>query len=189
MSFNSGHTVAISSPLNQVFESLSSADKFPQFLHLSPSCHSVEILNTDQVALHVRNGLSEGALCDIAADRPLYAELAESHQRASSIKCTRIHFKLVERLHLLFGMITKDVVVLGTQIVCQPLKLHIYESEASKGLVKIYKLRRFTAEEQHKTVVEELICGNTNRLLRRYTQASCRAAHQQHMQLYQSLIE
>lgn len=189
MSFDSSHTVAISSPVDYVFECLSSADKFQQFLHLSPTCHSVEILHTDQVTLHVRNGLSESALFDIAVDRPVYEALSDSHERASSITCTRLHFKMVERLHLLFGMLTKDVSICGTQIVCQPLRLHIYESEASKGLVKIYKLRRFTAEQQHKTLVEELICGKTTRLLRRYTQASCRDAHQQHMQLYQSLIE
>lgn len=189
MSFDSSHTVAISSPVDYVFECLSSADKFQQFLHLSPTCHSVEILHTDEVALHVRNGLSESALCDIAADRPVYENLLESHQPASSITCTRIHFQMVERVHLMFGMLTKDVVIIGAQTICQPLRLHIYESEASQGLVKIYKLRRFTAEEQQKTLVEELICGKTNRMLRRYTQASCRDAHRQHMQLYQSLVK
>ena len=189
MSFDSLNSVVVCSPVDLVLRNLSSVERFKQFMHLSPTCHSVDILSTDQVALQVCDRLSARALPDIAADRPLYDTLSDAHQCDPSMICTRIHFKMVERVSLLFGLIKKEVTIFGTQIMSQPLRLHIYESDANKGLVKIYKLRRFTAEDQHKTLVEELICGKTAKLLRHYTQESCRAAHQQHMQLYQSLIQ
>lgn len=188
MSFDSRNSVIVCSPVDKVFGSLSSIDKFKQFMHLSPTCHSVAVLSTDQVALQVRNGVSDLALCDIAANHPLFDTLSDAHQCDPSMICTRVHFKMVERVSMLFGLIKKDVTIFGTQIMSQSLRLHIYESDANKGLVKIYKLRRFTAMEENKTLIEELICGKTTRLLRQYTQSSCRAAHQQHMQHYQTLI-
>ena len=188
MSFDSRNSVVICSPVDQVFGCLSSVDRFDQFMHLSPTCHSVEVLSTDQVALQVRDGVSDLALCDIAANRPLYDRLSDARQCDPSLICTRVHFKMVERVSMLFGVIKKDVNIFGTQIMSQSLRLHIYESDANKGLVKIYKLRRFTAKEENKTLIEELICGKTTRLLRQYTQSSCRVAHQQHMQQYLTLI-
>ena len=189
MSFESSNSVVVCSPVDQVFESLSSLDKFSQFMHLSPTCHTVDVLRTDQVALRVSNGVLNLALCDVAANRPLYDTLSEAEQCDPSMICTRVHFQMVERVSMLFGLIKKDVTIFGTQIMSQPLRLHIYESSANKGLVRIYKLRRFQAKEGNKTLVEELICGKTTRLLRQYTQSSCRAAHQQHMQQYQSLMQ
>lgn len=189
MSFDSRNSVVVRSPIDQVFESLSSTDKFKQFMHLSPTCHSVDVLTTDQVELQECNALSDLTLVEIAANRPLYNKLSDAQPSNPSMICTRVHFKMVERVSMIFGLIKKDVTILGTQIMSHPLKLHIYESDANKGLVKIYKLRRFKALEENKTIVEELICGKTTRLLRQYTQSSCRAAHQQHMQQYQSLIQ
>lgn len=188
MSFDSRNSVVVCSPIDQVFGSLSSTDKFKQFMHLSPTCHSVAVLTTDQVALQECNTLSDLALVDIAVNRPLYNKLSDAQPSNSSVICTRVHFKMVERVSMLFGLIKKDVTIFGTQIMSHPLKLHIYESDANKGLVNIYKLRRFSAKEENKTLIEELICGKTTRLLRQYTQSSCRAAHQQHMQQYQSLL-
>ena len=189
MSFDSSNSVVICSPVEQVFGSLSSVDKFSHFMHLSPTCHSVDVLRTDQVALQVCNDVSDLALCDIATNRPSYHTLSAADQCDRSMICTRVHFQMVERVSILFGLIKKDVTIFGTQITNQTLRLHIYESDANKGLVRIYKLRRFTAKEGNKTLVEELICGKTTRLLKHYTQSSCRAAHQQHMQQYQSLIQ
>ena len=190
MSFDSRNSVVVCSPVDNVFGSLSSVDKFIQFMHLSPTCHSVDVLSTDQVALQVCNGVSDLALCDIAANRPLFHKHSDMGQCDPSGICTRVHFQMTERVSMLFGLIKKDVIIVGTQIMSQSLRLHIYESNANKGLVKIYKLRRFSAtEEGNKTLIDELICGNTTRLLRQYTQSSCRAAHQQHMQQYQSLIQ
>ena len=189
MSFDSRNSVVVCSPVGQVFESLSSVGSFEQFMHLSPTCHSVDVLSTDQVVLQVCHGVSDLALGDIAASRPSYDTLSDADQCDQSMICTRVHFQMVERVSMLFGLIKKDVTIVGTQIMSPLLRLHIYESNANKGLVKIYKLRRFTAKEENKTLVEELICGNTTRILRQYTQSSCRAAHQQHMQQYQSLIQ
>lgn len=189
MSFDSRNSVVVCSPVDQAFESLSSTDKFKQFMHLSPTCHSVDVLTTDQVELQECNALSDLTLADIAANRPLYNKVSHAQPSNASLICTRVHFKMVERVSMLFGLVKKDVIIFGTQIMSHPLKLHIYESDANKGLVQIYKLRRFSAQEENKTLIEELICGKTIRLLRQYTQSSCRPAHQQHMQQYQSLMQ
>lgn len=187
MAFDSRHEVSISSPASVVYTTFSSLDGFKRFMHLSPTCHSVEILKTDQIVLHTPADFAGRSLEDLSVHRPTY-ELLEPTQAANAEgeHCSRVHFKMIERIPLLFGLIKNDVTILGTQITSQSLKLHIYESEANKGLVKIYKLRQFAAQGKQTTKIEELISGKTIRLLRWYTQSSCRHAHQRHMQSYQS---
>ena len=189
MSFESRYSVVVSSPLQHVWESLSSKDKFKEFMHLSPSCHTVEILSTDQVVVRLASGVSNSSLNEVAINRPSYDTISDTHCSNPSSVCLRIRFKMVERVPILFGLIKNDVTISGTQIMSPSLGLHIYESDANKGLVTIYKLRRFTAKGQQETLIEELICGKTKNLLQRYTQTACRNAHQKHMQGYQSFIQ
>ena len=189
MSFESQHSVLLASSLEHVVEKLSSKDSFKEFMHLSPTCHMVEILSTDQVVVHLAGDVSDSSLNEIAASRPSYDTTSNAHCCDPSSVCLRIRFKMVERVPILFGLIKNDVTILGTQIMSPSLGLHIYESDANKGLVTIYKLRRFTAKGRQETLIEELICGKTKKLLQRYTQTACRNAHQQHMQRYQSLIQ
>lgn len=189
MSFDSKYQVVISAPVSRVYDTFSSLDVFERFIHLSPTCHSVEVLRTDQVILQAPGELAQRSLGELAKNRPTF----EPHEPAQGADqqqlCTRIHFKMIERIPLLFGLVKHDVTIFGTQTTIQSLKLHIYESDANKGLVKIYKLRRFLAGEQQECVVHELIMGETNRVLRQYTQSSCRDAHQRHMQSYQTLLK
>ena len=189
MAFDSRNTVVILSSAEHVYTTLSSEENFARVMHLSPTCHSVKVVSTDQVSVHLPSVLSDGSLDDIAANRPLYHTVPNDHSSDASATCTRVCFEMVERVPVLFGMIKNNVTIRGTQIMSSSQKFHIYESDANKGLVKIYKLRRFVAKEQQKTLVEELICGTTYKILRRYTQTACRAAHQAQMQLYQSLMQ
>lgn len=188
MAFESRNSVVVLPSLDQVFDSLSSVDNFEPFMRLSPTCHSIEVLSTDQVTLRVPRDPTDCTLNDIAADRPSYDTVSDPRNCDPRSVCTRIRFKMTERVHVLFGLIKNDVSIVGTQIMSQPHKLHIYESNANEGLVEIYKLRRFAAMEQQGTLVEELICGKTARILRHYTQSTCRNAHQENMQQYQSYV-
>ena len=191
MAFESRHQVVISSPVSRVYDLLSSADNFERFLHLSPTCHSVEILHTDQVVLGPAAELVELAtrdLEDLASCRPQHQDFDSLQHAGLQQPCLRVHFKMVERISTAFGLIKIDVTIFGTQIMHSNARVHIYESNANKGLVKIYKLRRFSLVENDTTQIEELIVGKTNWLLRSYTQSACRTAHQKHMQSYKTLI-
>ena len=52
MSFDSRYQVVVPKPVSDVYDALSSPDTFKPFLHLSPTCYSVEILSTDQIILY-----------------------------------------------------------------------------------------------------------------------------------------
>ena len=184
MAFDSRHKVVVPLPVSDVYDQSSSPEGVARFARLSSMCHSFEILSTDQIVLHKTNELAGRSLDDLAASRPTYDVMEPIQSSTSGEACTRIHFKLTERVPLLFGLLKTDVVILGTQIMSHLLNLHIYESNANQGLVKIYKLRRFVQVEEKATNIEELVVGETKWLLRRYTQASCRKGHQEHMQLY-----
>jgi hypothetical protein len=186
MAFDSRHKVVVPSPISDVCSKFSSPEGMARFVRLSSMCHSFEILSTDQIVLHKITELAGRSLDDLAVGRPTYDVIEPTQSSTSGEACTRIHFKLVERVPLLFGLFKTDVVIFGTQIVSHLLNLHIYESDANQGLVKIYKLRRFVEVEEQATNIEELIVGETKWLLRRYTQASCRKGHQEHMQCYRS---
>ena len=184
MAFDSRHNVVVPLPVSDVYHQSSSPEGVARFARLSSMCHSFEILSTDQIVLHKTNELAGRSLDDLAASRPTYDVMEPIQSSMSGEACTRIHFKLIERVPLLFGRLKTDVVILGTQIMSHLLNLHIYESNANQGLVKIYKLRRFVQVEEKATNIEELVVRETKWLLRRYTQASCRKGHQEHMQLY-----
>ena len=186
MAFDSRHKVVSPLPISDVYNKFSSPEGVARFARLSSMCHSFEILSTDQIVLHKSTELARQSLDDLAASRPAYDMMKPSQSLTSGEVCTRIHFKLVERVPLLFGLFKTDVVIFGTQIMSHLLNLHIYESNANQGLVKIYKLRRFIEVEEQATNIEELIVGETKWLLRRYTQASCRKGHQEHMQRYRT---
>ncbi len=186
MAFDSRHKVVLPLTVSDVYNKFSSLEGVARFARLSSMCHSFEILSTDQIVMHNINELAGQSLDDLAAVRPAYDMMEPSQLSTSGEACTRIHFKLVERVPLLFGLFKTDVVIFGTQIMSQSLNLHIYESNANQGLVKIYKLRRFIEVEEQATNIEELIVGETKWLLRRYTQASCRKGHQEHMQRYRT---
>lgn len=184
MAFDSRHKIVLPLPIPDVFNKFSSPEGVAGFARLSSMCYSYEILSTDQIVLHKSSELAGKSLDDLASSRPIYDVMKSSQSSTSGEVCTRIHFKLVERVPLLFGLFKTNVVVFGTQIMSPVLNLHIYESNANQGLVKIYKLRRFVEVEEQATNIEELIVGETKWLLRRYTQASCRKGHQEHMQRY-----
>ena len=184
MAFDSRHKVVVPLPVSDVYNQSSSPEGVARFARLSSMCHSFEILSTDQIVLHKTNELAGRSLDDLAASRPTYDVMQPTQSSTSGEACTRVHFKMVERVPMLSGLFTTDVVIFGTQIMSQSLNLHIYESNANQGLVKIYKLRRFVEVEEQATNIEELIVGETKWLLRRYTQASCRKGHQEHMQRY-----
>jgi len=186
MAFDSRHKVVVPSPISDVCSKFSSPEGAARFVRLSSMCHSFEILSTDQIVLHKITELAGRSLDDLAVGRPTYDVIEPTQSSRSGEACTRIHFKLVERVPLLFGLFKTDVVIFGTQIMSHLLHLHIYESDANQGLVKIYKLRRFVEVEEQATNIEELIVGETKWLLRRYTQASCRKGHQEHMQCYRT---
>ena len=188
MAFTSCNQTVLASPLPHVYDTLSCLENFDRFMQLSPTCHSVEVLKTDSVALATSLDVDKLGLADVALNRPEYRPASPAQSPESEL-CTRIHFKMVERIPLLFGLFKNDVTILGTQIMSQVLKLHIYESQANNGLVQIYKLRRFAAEDQQTTKVEELISGQTSKLLQCYTQAACRQAHKEHMQLYSTVLQ
>lgn len=141
------------------------------------------------VELSIAADAAERDLADLVDDRPTYRPVGREQGPTSGELCTRIHFKMIERIPLLFGLFKTDVIILGTQITSQKLNLHIYESNANRGLVQIYKLRRIIAEGQQKSRVEELISGRTSKLLQSYTQAACRTAHKAHMQAYTTLFQ
>ncbi len=186
MAFYSRHKVVLPFPISDVYHKSSSPEGVARFARLSSMCHSFEILSTDQIVLHKTNELAGRSLDNLADSRPTYDMVEPTQPSTSGEVCTRIHFKLVERVPLLFGLFKTDVVIFGTQIMSRLLKLHIYESNADQGLVKIYKLRRFVELDEQATNIKELILGETKWLLRRYTQASCRKGHQEHMQRYRT---
>lgn len=188
MAFDSRHDVVVHAPARLVYESLSSADNFARFLHLSPTCHSVEIVGTDHVLLSDPATLVERSLQDVALHRPEYTTMSLMPPDDQRHPCIRIRFEMVERIPVAFGMLNNDVKIVGTQVMIPEARLHIYESSANNGVVKIYKLRRFFAVNELETRIEELIVGKTNRLLRYHTQSACRKAHQEHMRSYQSLF-
>ena len=188
MAFDSRHKVVLPLPIPDVYNKFSSLEGVARFASLSPMCHSFEIVSTDQIVLHKSTELARQSLDDLAASCPTYDMVKPRQSSVSGEVCTRIHFNLVERVPLLFGLLKTDVVIFGTQIMSHMLNLHIYESNANQGLVKIYKLRRFSEVEEQATKVEELIVGETKWLLRRYTQASCRKGHQEHMQSYRNCV-
>ncbi len=186
MAFDSRHKVVLPLPISDVYNKFSSPEGVARFARLSSMCYSFEILSTDQIGLHNIAELAGQSLDDLAASRPTYDMTERSQSSTSGEACTRIHFKMVERVPMLFGLFKTDVVIFGTQIMSHLLNLHIYESNANQGLVKIYKIRRFVEVEKQATNIEELIVGETKWLLRRYTQASCRKGHQEHMQHYRT---
>jgi len=186
MAFYSRHSVVLPATISDVYNKCSSPEGVARFARLSSMCHSFEILSTDQIVLHKSTELARQSLDDLAASRPTYGVMKPNQSSTSGEVCSRIHFKLVQRVPLLFGLFKTDVVIFGTQIMSHLLNLHIYESNANQGLVKIYKLRRFAEAGEQATNIEELILGETKWLLRRYTQASCRKGHQEHMQLYRT---
>lgn len=186
MAFDSRHKVVLPLPISDVYNKFSSPEGVARCARLSSLCHSFEILSTDQIVLHNITELAGQSLDYLAASRPTYDVIEPSQSSTLGGACTRIHFKLVERVPLMFGLFKTDVVIFGTQVMSHLLNLHIYESNANQGLVKIYKVRRFVEAEEQATNIEELIVGETRWLLRHYTQASCRKGHQEHMQLYRT---
>ena len=189
MSFDSQEQVVIAAPAPQVYYTLSCQDNFTRVMHLSPTCHSVQVLRNDLVEVNIAADAAERDLADLADNQLTYRPINGQQSPASGELCTRIHFQMIERIPLLFGLFHNDVTIFGTQIMSQKLRLHIYESSANKGLVQIYKLRRILNEDQQKSRVEELISGKTSKLLQSYTQAACRKAHRAHMQSYKLLMQ
>lgn len=152
-----------------IYEALSSEAQFLALVKLSPSTWSIDVLKTDTVYLSPSST----------------SYTATNTGQAEQEPCPRLHFKLIEQVRY-FG-ISIRVVVLGTQIMSRRQKLHIYESSANNGQVKIHKLRNFLAHGDTQTLIQERIEGSTTWIMSGFIGRECRRAHAEHVSRYSEL--
>lgn len=195
--FSSAHEVTIPSPLEHTFSELSSQAAFEGFIKLSPTTHTIEILGVehptlsskylDQILEDVKNEPSR-TTTGIYPKKDAEGPIGQDSPAIGDEQATRYRFRLVERIPMLGGLYKQDVEILGSQIVAEGRHLHLYETTTNGGLVEVLKIRRFEAAGNSTKVVEQ-IRGETNWMLRKYTEMSCRKAHVDHMNRYHELLK
>ncbi|CCG81674.1 protein of unknown function [Taphrina deformans PYCC 5710] len=168
MSFQSEASVVIPHPIDKVYSAFSADKQSYAIAKLSPLMREFTITDTDEVLL-----ASDLTYCNHDVDLP--ASTSEEVAR-------RIHWVLKEQVTYLG--IPVSVTVLGTQIHSDKGKLHIYEGSANDGQVVVHKVRRFIAEDGHKTRIAEVIHGRTMWLLSGFVGRECRRAHAKQVARY-----
>lgn len=195
--FSSAYEVTIPSPLERTFSELSSQAAFEGFIKLSPTTHTIETLGVEHPTLSskyldqiLEDGKNKASRTTFSIYSKKDAEGPISHGSSAigDEKATRYRFKLVERIPMLGGLYKQDVEIFGSQIVVEGRHLHLYETTTNGGLVEVLKIRRFEAAGNSTKVIEQ-IRGETNWMLRKYTEVSCRKAHVDHMNRYQELLK
>ncbi|KAJ3524005.1 hypothetical protein NM688_g8636 [Phlebia brevispora] len=123
-----------------------------------------------------------------SVEMPSDAPLAQSSARtlpAASVQPESNHalprraFRLEEAIPLLFGLVTKKIVILGTQTWDEDAKATLYESVTDAG-VQVWKLRRFEEVEvagTKTTRITETIKGKAPALLRPIVQKETARSH------------
>lgn len=156
--------------VDQIYTSFSTQDAFLALVAQSPSTYTIEVVDKDTVTLNPESLEYH--------DGPVSDPLEEN--------CERLHFKLMEKVKY-FG-ISILVEVLGTQVMSERAKIHIYESSANNGKVNIYKVRKFLPEGESHTRIEERIDGKTSWMLSGFVGRECRRAHATHVSRYGNLV-
>lgn len=189
--FDARHSVTLQNPLQPTYDQLSSEDAFVDFVKLSSLCHTIEILKTEPITL--TNTYLDDVLRDHESNtnrnRLSLPTTPPQPTDPDTVPATRIHWRLVERVPLVLGL-HNDVEIFGSQINVPSRRVHLYENSANKGLVECLKIRRFEAGDaaDGTTRISELVRGQTNFLLRAYTEKACRKGHTEHMEAYHKLL-
>lgn len=126
MSFSSEHAVRVPKSIDYCFDLLSDPDHLETFMRISDITDSVTVTSRDQVHLTPDHKVSELTTTDESGDREV---------------CTRINFKLFERVEYLG--IAKLIPVVGHVVISRAKRMHIEHREASAGLVITDKIRTF----------------------------------------------
>ncbi|KAL1753058.1 hypothetical protein FB107DRAFT_218620 [Schizophyllum commune] len=184
--FFSEYSVVIDRPRDEVFNIIGTAAGAERVTRLSDMCTRFEMRKQDEVSLALGEALKNSAMRTQAA--VIAGEGIANEEPANTARhLPRQHFSMTETIPLLFSLIKRDVLIVGTLTWDASACVALYESEADQGVL-VWKLRTFEEVEGGKTRVIERIEGKCSALLRPIVQRETTQGHQAHMNAYHTLF-
>jgi hypothetical protein len=100
-----------------------------------------------------------------------------------------LHYRFVENISLLFGLINKRLSIVVKQTRDINKKILIYESNVDQGTVTTVKSRSFTPTKDGGTLVTEAVDGECSALYQPLTKLEGQKALIEHMNKYHTLFD